>query len=491
MEYRFLSNIVILFGLLLLVVSAYWSSYVSMIDIWYRSETFAHGFLIIPLVIFLVYRRGVKIDRLFTETSILSLFTLCVVIAFWLVARFVSINVLEQFAVVMIMQATVWVAIGDAATKKILFPLLYLFFSVPFGEFLIPAMQDFTAEFTVTVLRLLEIPVYWEGRYFYLTSGSFEVAEACSGLRYLIASLALGTLYAYINFRSTRARIIFILLSAVVPVIANGLRAVGIVLLVHGTSSEYGVGVDHLIYGWLFFGIVIFMLFWFGRFIPDNKSVLAHPVEPEIKIKTKSLNKEFRLAVTTLIIIFSAPLVSKTWNNLEESMQVQVVVFPERIGAWVLSDEKYEQWNPNYVGYAKIDAAVYVNADRKIKCVLVQYGQDQPGKEIININNAVFDKLEWKRVGEGSVHVNPSKMDYVTELVLNRTNESIKIWFWYNISGKNTINTVLAKLLSVKAKITRTEISSKVYLLGMVEAQSVQKDSNTDLSAFFNYFNNR
>ena len=125
---------------------------------------------------------------------------------------------------------------------------------MPFGEFLLPVLMEYTANFTVTALRLSGIPVYREGLQFVIPSGSWSVVEACSGVRYLIASFMIGTLFAYLNYRSTRRRLVFMGVSIVVPILANWLRAYMIVMLGHLSGNTIAVGVDHLIYGWLFFG---------------------------------------------------------------------------------------------------------------------------------------------------------------------------------------------------------------------------------------------
>jgi hypothetical protein len=52
----------------------------------------------------------------------------------------------------------------------------------------------------------------------------------------------------------------------VVPVIANGLRAYMIVMIGHLSGMALATGVDHLIYGWLFFGLVMFIMFWIGSY---------------------------------------------------------------------------------------------------------------------------------------------------------------------------------------------------------------------------------
>jgi exosortase/archaeosortase family protein len=96
-------------------------------------------------------------------------------------------------------------------------------------------------------------------------------------VRYLIASLALGTLYAYLTYASIWRRLTFIACSAIVPIFANGLRAYIIVMLGHLSDMKLAAGVDHLIYGWVFFGIVIFIMFWIGGYFSDRGHALPGP----------------------------------------------------------------------------------------------------------------------------------------------------------------------------------------------------------------------
>ncbi len=152
-----------------------------------------------------------------------------------------------------------------------------MFFAVPFGEFLLPVLMEYTANFTVTALRLSGIPVYREGLQFVIPSGNWSVVEACSGVRYLIASFMIGTLFAYLNYRSTRRRLVFIGVSIVVPIVANWLRAYMIVMLGHLSGNTIAVGVDHLIYGWLFFGLVITIMFLIGARWSEPETAVPAP----------------------------------------------------------------------------------------------------------------------------------------------------------------------------------------------------------------------
>ncbi|HZU89442.1 MAG TPA: archaeosortase/exosortase family protein, partial [Stellaceae bacterium] len=97
-----------------------------------------------------------------------------------------------------------------------------------------------------------------------IPEGSFYVADACAGLRFLIASVAFGVLYGCLMYTSPVRRLSFVALSLVVPVIANGFRALGLVVLAHVLGSAAAVETDHVLYGWLFFSIVTFVLILIG-----------------------------------------------------------------------------------------------------------------------------------------------------------------------------------------------------------------------------------
>jgi exosortase/archaeosortase family protein len=154
--------------------------------------------------------------------------------------------------------------LGWTVARRIAFPLFFLLFAVPFGDFTQPKLMEWTAHATVFGLRLTGVPVFSEGQNLVIPSGSWSVVEACSGVRYLIASVTVGTLFAYLTYSSLKRRLLFVGVSIIVPIIANWLRAYMIVMLGHLSGNRLAVGVDHLIYGWVFFGVVILAMFWIG-----------------------------------------------------------------------------------------------------------------------------------------------------------------------------------------------------------------------------------
>ncbi|WP_426994123.1 exosortase A [Methylomonas sp. CM2] len=252
----------------------FFSTWASIVEIWSRSETFTHGFLVAPISLWLIWSRRHCYRNLQPESAWLGLLVTAIGGFVWLVAKLVHVLVLEQWAVVTILIGGYWGLLGGSVIKKMLFPILFLYLMVPFGEAFIPWMMEYTASFVVWMIRLTGMSVYRDGMFFMLTSGSWSVVEGCSGLRYLIASLTLGLVYAYLNFRNLRKRTLFIIASFLTPILANGLRAYMIVMIGHFSGMKLAVGVDHIIYGWLFFGLVMLLLFYAGSFWADQETIV-------------------------------------------------------------------------------------------------------------------------------------------------------------------------------------------------------------------------
>jgi exosortase A len=266
---------VVLFG------AAFKAEILSAVDVWEKSTAYNHCFLILPISMFLIWERRQALFVRIPTPSYWALAALAPVGFVWLVGVAAGIMEGRQLAVMTLFQLFVLAVVGFRVWRVIAFAMLYLFFLVPVGAFLTPYLQGFAAEFAVRGLHLLGILVYSDGMEIDVPGARFVVAEACAGLRFLIASVALGTLYGYMMYRSWPRRAAFILASIVVPVIANGLRVLGIVVLGFFLGNAQAAVADHLIYGWVFFSAVSFVLILAGT--PFRQPVPAFPITPADK----------------------------------------------------------------------------------------------------------------------------------------------------------------------------------------------------------------
>jgi exosortase A len=250
----------------------YFGTVQSMIAIWNRSDTFTHQYCILPICLWLIWRRRETLTRMTPQPWWPALIALLGCGTAWLLGTLAGVQGVSQYAVVATIILATLTLLGRRISWAIAFPLLFLLAAVPFGEIFINPLINFTADFTVTALRATGIPVLREGNSFVIPSGRWSVIEACSGVRYLIASVTLGLLYAYLTYKSRWRQLAFVIAAIIVPIIANGLRAYMIVMIGHLSGMTLAVGVDHLIYGWLFFGLVMFLMFWIGGFWHEGKS---------------------------------------------------------------------------------------------------------------------------------------------------------------------------------------------------------------------------
>lgn len=245
---------------------------VSMVSVWINSTTFNHAFLVPLISAWLIWRNRTALAGLPALPMPSMLLAIGLAGATWLLGELALADVVTHIALVSTMVMLVPALLGWKVTRALAFPLAFLFFMVPIGEFTQTTMMDWTADFTVLALRASGVPVYREALNFVIPSGHWSVVEACSGVRYLIASFMVGTLFAYLNYRSLSRRLAFMAISIVVPIVANWLRAYMIVMIGHWSNNQLATGVDHLIYGWVFFGIVIGLMFFLGSLWSEDTS---------------------------------------------------------------------------------------------------------------------------------------------------------------------------------------------------------------------------
>ncbi len=297
------------------------------VETWERSTAYNHCWLVLPLAGWLGWMRRHRLVGLQpTPAPIFVLPAFAAAVA-WLVAERLGILEGRQLAALAIAQSFVVSVLGWRIGRAMAAPLVYLLFLVPFGAFMVPLLQRITAWMIEVPLVLLEIPHFADDLIIELPSGIFHVAEACAGLRFIIASLAFGTLYAFVMFRDPGRRLIVLVLALVVPVFANGLRALGIVLLGHHLGSAEAAAADHLIYGWVFFSFVILVLVVAGLpFRQDGQPPRVSPAPPPAPFRPGSLAV---VAVVTLLPGVAAAGLVSALNRA--GAQALVAVTPELV----------------------------------------------------------------------------------------------------------------------------------------------------------------
>ena len=424
---------------------------------WATNETYAHGFLIVPISIWLVWEKRAALSRAIPQPVFAPLLLLIPVGLMWLLAHIVDVAVIQQYALVMMIIIGLWAMLGHRMARFLAFPLGFLLLAVPVGEGLIQPMMNFTADFTVGMLRLTGIPVYRDGTFFSIPSGDWSVVTACSGIRYLLASVTLGVLYAYLTYSRTWKRLLFVLFSIAVPVLANGLRAYMIVMIGHLSDMKLATGVDHLIYGWVFFGIVITIMFAIGAIWRDP------PEQPApLKSETGSWAVGLTFSVVAGAILLAAPWAAMGWGLDRAAASPQrdaVVPAPAAVAPWQRVNAQLWDWRPQVQGVdgavsafyrSEADGAdsqsvntaglgVYIGVYRtqRAGAELVQYGNRLAAEKNQQWSNKALT-LETVDVGGQSLGVNQGRLE-------SRRGERLLVWQWYQVGSIRTSNPILVK----------------------------------------------
>lgn len=437
------------------LLGLFYSTGSGMAYIWYNFETYTHGFLILPITLWLVWQKREHLAA-FTPQPTPGFLLLTIAGLFvWVLAKLTGVLVIEQFAFVGVVIAAVAGILGWQVSKFLAFPLLFLFFAVPMGEDLVPPMMEFTATFTVEALKLTGIPVYRDGLWFSLPSGNWSVVEACSGVRYLIASVTLGVMYAYITYHTLWKRLLFILMSAIVPILANGLRAYMIVMIGHLSEMEYATGVDHLIYGWFFFGIVMFILFWIGSFWQEEQAPPEFVAPPRVMSSASVGNRVQLIAVITLLLASLTVYGVKLAEDVQVEM-AQAFELPASADGW-RQDAMPARWSAEHQPTPHSDAARYSGALGEVQLFTVLFPHQRQGNEAINNENKISEHISRTvNLGASEVVIGSDRLPVNRQrviLVVDGRREEHLVWQWYRVAGRSLVNRYEGKAWEALARI--------------------------------------
>ena len=239
---------------LILLAAREWAE---MLHQWWNIDTYNHLLLMPPILAWLVLLKSDELAQIAPRSYAPGLVLVLAALGLWSAGRTLGINLLAHAGAVGMVQGAVVTVLGLRASLLLALPLAMAAFLVPFGDEIIPPLQSITADIAVTLTHWSGVPARIEGLHIDTPAGLFIVAEACSGVKFLIAMVTLGVLVCFTRFVSWRRRAAFMAMCVIVPVLANGVRAWATIYVAQFIGAERATGFDHIIYGWVFFALII------------------------------------------------------------------------------------------------------------------------------------------------------------------------------------------------------------------------------------------
>jgi exosortase len=246
------------------ILVAYWDVLRRLVYDWATNDDYSHGFVIVPLAVYFAWDRRDRLAGLSLKPSVLGLG----IVAAGLLALAGGTLGVELFvarvSLLLVLAGCVVFLGGWAHLRVLAFPLAFLILMIPipaivFNRIAFP-LQLIASQLGEAGLRLADIPVLREGNMIVLPNARLLVAEACSGIRSLVALLTLSIAYSY--FAEPRRVIAAFLVAMTIPIalVTNGARVTALGIIARSWGLETAEGVFHTFSGWFLFVLAFVLL---------------------------------------------------------------------------------------------------------------------------------------------------------------------------------------------------------------------------------------
>jgi exosortase A len=431
-----------------------------MLDTWYGSRTYSHCFLILPLFFFLVWSRKELLAGLRPLPTYWGLPLLCMLTFVWIVGNLGEVRVVQELAVISIFIALIWTLMGSVFVRVLAFPLLFLYFAVPFGTSLVKPLQEFTAWFVIHALTTSNVPAVLDNHAISLPSSVWAVAEACSGIRFLLSSVVLGTFFSFLVYQSRWRRLLFICASIVVPIVGNGLRAYGTILLAYFTNNKLAAGLDHIVYGGVFSVFLQLFLMLLGlrwrensapnqQASPAREGVLAFEGDADRVPDSRAL---FASAAALVIVVLAPILAAYLWNR--SSATAEWPSPPVNVSdPWQAAAAGDTSWALEWNGSEREFSQRYESGAKRVDLYWVMYS----GRQSMNwptTSDGTDGSGSWTMTSDTFENAIVDGQQVKAERrVIESGAESRAVWIWYWVSDEYTASRARVRLLQAKARL--------------------------------------
>ena len=472
-----LKSVIPFLFILILTFILYQSTVSYLIGIWndIRIGEYAHGYLVLAISAWLIYESRHQLARQQVCTSFIGLMPVFLAMLLWLAATLVSVEMLQSVALLLLVIGLVWVSFGLAVTRIVLFPLLFIGFALPVWSPLSVILQNVTADVVFWLVRLFEVPATRQENLIIVPYGELSIEEACSGLRYLLAALTLGTLYAYINYTRLSARLLVVFISAAAAVLANIIRVFIVVYVAYTSDMQADLVRHHLMMGWYLFGAVVAVLLVVDVAVyrlrqhknnpvvdtndsndnSDGKGHRSADLSVVEKVCKKTPGQQYLTILLAVIIMAIGPfIVQQTHHGLDvansKPLHQQVIlarILPSNIKTWQKT-KNTNDWHPVYANALELKQS-YRKGGHTVTMYIAYYAGQAQGKELINETNHITNDRIWRSFYMHAHKQQVGQQDILVQILEKPGAKHKLLWYQFCVAEWCTNNKYKAKILQL------------------------------------------
>lgn len=417
----------------LLVLVFFGSTWMKLFDIWTVWDgSMSHGLPLFLLFLYFIFKLEPSYSLAPISQKTLIYIGLFLSLITWYIATTIKFKVVEQIALIPILffSLAATVSLAWAWRQRVMIGLLI--YIIPIWEHLIPGLVSLASYAVGILVSVSHIPVLIDGNSFHIPSGTIVVADGCSGLRYLVISLALAHLISFLNGYKEKALFISYIIAVAIGLIANWMRIFILIIIGHESEMRSSLMADHEMFGWILFGVFIFPAIYFA---PVKK--------PHNELKCLTMDGAVYPKLFALLTFFSLFICLSVLTNGRVSNKLQAYHIDSTV--WMVSDRGLLH-NPEIPKSLQRDIYVHQGPQMAIYLAVDQYAVREKGQQIVGYFGRSFDEEQWVSVKS------ERRKDINVVIYRNKYSQRIVAQSQiFDVAGFKTQRLLLAKLYQLPA----------------------------------------
>jgi exosortase len=460
-------------GIAALLISM-WPTVFGILSRWAEiDEAYSHGYLLLGMSLWLSVQAWRK------ERPVVSLYPLWLIpfilgLAAYAVGELLLIQALRDLVVVPIIMLALLVLWGWRQFLPFLIPVGIVFLAIPVWDFSAYTLQQITVVINDLLLGLMDIEFRIEGIYVYLIGvGTFEIAHGCSGLRYLLVSLVLTSVYGHLNFRLWKTRILLVAIGVGFALLANWIRVFVIIYMGYETNMTSSLIEDHEFFGWIVFAGTLVPLMLLARKLEDVESKDENRTAGPTSSPSKRGSLLPKVGLAAVVLLPLAVAGASEISSRGSNSAVTTIKYSPLTSPWVRIFQKDKlNWMPQFSGADITYEDVFVNpasatgsAGESFAAVgLYTYLKQAPGKKLVQYSNKIYSPETW--VVEKTFELTTESGSPMSGLVLRKQlgDKKLHVAYAYYVEGTWVDSAVEAKLAPLLGSFNSRNDASLISL---------------------------
>jgi exosortase len=371
------------------VCALYWPTTLSYSLAWtdFDNKGLTHGYVIAAMCLALIYLRREELGEIAPQSAPHVYVSLALASLVWLVGLRAGIQTAHE----LLLPVIIWLALdaicGRQVARTCLFAVAYLYFALPFWGFGNGALQALTILATHVILGLIGIPVHFQGNLVFIPDGVFAIAGGCSGLHFMVVSVAIAAYYGELHRDTLRHRFALLLLAVACALLTNWIRVSVIIIAGHVTHMQsYLVRVSHYGFGWAVFAVAMAVFFVIASKMPAPSVAVRSFDSAGLKVCARPAALAWVAAAAALAV---GPVLC-CFAMRGDSAAVATLQPPVQVAGWAGPLEDPNGWRPIFKGADREELAAYRRGGALIEWYAADYAFQRQGRKLLGFENSLF-----------------------------------------------------------------------------------------------------